>query len=157
MGVPSGLNPLAEHMEQQPKPWQSLLQGSFVSSPNPIPIPIQRAIAKVTQAGEMPASVSQELHSAMCIPLTFQEFEHCWCHLASGKSPGPSGLTTTQMKHWGPETATLVFELSQVMWRHHHVSQWWQDRLMTLLPKEPGVHDLNKIRPISLFEVIRKM
>jgi hypothetical protein len=28
---------------------------------------------------------------------------------------------------------------------------------MTLLPKEPGVHDLNKIRPISLFEVIRKM
>ncbi len=28
---------------------------------------------------------------------------------------------------------------------------------MTLLPKEPGIHDLNKIRPISLFEVIRKM
>ncbi len=28
---------------------------------------------------------------------------------------------------------------------------------MSLLPKEPGVHDLNKIRPISLFEVIRKM
>ncbi len=28
---------------------------------------------------------------------------------------------------------------------------------MTLLPKEPGTHDLNKIRPISLFEVIRKM
>lgn len=28
---------------------------------------------------------------------------------------------------------------------------------MTLLPKEPGVHDLTKIRPISLFEVIRKL
>jgi hypothetical protein len=28
---------------------------------------------------------------------------------------------------------------------------------MTLLAKEPGVHDLNKIRPILLFEVIRKM
>ncbi len=28
---------------------------------------------------------------------------------------------------------------------------------MTLLPKEQGVHDLSKIRPISLFEIIRKM
>ncbi len=28
---------------------------------------------------------------------------------------------------------------------------------MTFLPKEPGVHDLYKMRPIALFEVIRKM
>ena len=28
---------------------------------------------------------------------------------------------------------------------------------MTLLPKEPGHHDLSKIRPISLFEIIRKL
>jgi hypothetical protein len=28
---------------------------------------------------------------------------------------------------------------------------------MKLLPKEPGVHDLNKIHPISFFEVIRKI
>ncbi len=28
---------------------------------------------------------------------------------------------------------------------------------MTLFLKEPGNHDLNKIRPISLFEVMRKM
>ncbi len=43
------------------------------------------------------------------------------------------------------------------MWQHHHIPQWWQDFLMTLLPKEPGVHDLSKIRPIFLFEVIGKM
>ena len=51
----------------------------------------------------------------------------------------------------------MVFQLSSKMWQYHHVPQWWQDRLMTLLPKEPGIHDLGKIRPISLFEVIRKM
>jgi hypothetical protein len=28
---------------------------------------------------------------------------------------------------------------------------------MTLLPKEPDVHDLSKIRPMSLFEIIRKL
>ncbi len=116
------------------------------------------AIVKAAQARDVPPhSVSQEFHDAMRSPFSFQEFEHCRRHLTSGKSPGPSGLTTTQMKHWGPETAELVFELSQIMWRHHHIPQWWQDRLMTLLPKEPGQHDLSKIRPISLFEVIRKM
>ncbi len=61
------------------------------------------------------------------------------------------------MKLWGPDTARLVYDLSSIMWRYHHVPQWWQDRLITLLPKEPGIHDLSKIRPISLFEVIRKM
>ncbi len=35
--------------------------------------------------------------------------------------------------------------------------EWWQDQLMTLLPKNQGTHDLAKIRPISLFEVIRKL
>ena len=135
MGVPSGLNPLAEQMEQHPDAWQSLLNGSFVPTQNPIPTYVQRAIATAAQAREIPASVSQELHSAMRTPFTFEEFEHCRRHLTSGKSPGPSGLTTTQMKHWGPETAALVFELSQIMWKHHHVPQWWQDRLMTLLPK----------------------
>ncbi len=50
-----------------------------------------------------------------------------------------------------------VFQLSNQMWQHKTVPAWWQDRLITLLPKEPGIHDLSKIRPISLFEVIRKM
>ena len=43
------------------------------------------------------------------------------------------------------------------MWEHHHIPTWWQDRLVTLLPKEQGNHDLAKIRPISLFEIIRKL
>lgn len=47
----------------------------------------------------------------------------------------------TQMRHCGPAMAEMVFNLSSVMWQHHHVPEWWQDRLMTLLPKEPGTHD----------------
>jgi hypothetical protein len=72
--------------------------------------------------------------------------------MAPGKSPGPSGLTSTQVKHWGTETARYVFNLCSLMWEHHHVPEWWQDRLMT-----QGTHDLAKIRLISLFEVIRKL
>jgi hypothetical protein len=90
-------------------------------------------------------------------PFTFGKFEACRRSLEPGKSPGPSGLTSTQVKHRGPITSRYVFDLAAVMWESHHIPEWWQDRLMTLLPKEQGSHDLNKIRPISLFEIIRKI
>jgi hypothetical protein len=157
MAVPDNLNPVADLMERQPDAWKSLLHGTYLPTSNPIPVAVQQAILQAAQAREIPELVKQELHDAMRTPFSFEEFEHCRQHLTTGKSPGPSGLTTTQVKHWGPETTALVFELSQIMWKHHYVPQWWQDRLMTLLPKEPGTHDLNKIRPISLFEVIRKL
>ncbi len=156
MGVPQSLNSIADIIESEPTCWHALLDGSYVPTTNPIPAPIQNAIARAMQAKPLRPGIREELHSAMNAPLSFVEFEHCRLHLASGKSPGPSGLTTTQMKHWSPETSKVVFDLSSIMWWYHHVPQWWQDRLMTLLPKEPGVHDLTKIRPISLFEIIRK-
>ncbi len=99
-------------MEKQSDSWQSLLLGTFVPTDNPIPAPIQRAIASAARARNIPPSISQELDETMCNPFSFQEFEHCRQHLASGKSLDSSGLTTTQMKHWGPETAEMVFELS---------------------------------------------
>jgi hypothetical protein len=120
------------------------LWGTALSTPNSVPCDIQGAVLKAAQALPVAAGVKDELHCAMHTPFTFQEFEHCRRHLTVGKSPGPSGLTTTQMKHWEPETARMVFDLSNVMWKHHHVPTWWQDRLMTFLPKEPDVHDLNK-------------
>jgi hypothetical protein len=49
------------------------------------------------------------------------------------------------------------FNLSNQMWKHKSVPQWWQDRLITLLPKEPEIHDLYQKFVPSLFEVIRKM
>ncbi len=134
-----------------------LLSGLFCTVANFIPNDIQRAITHASRERPLSPEIKMELHRAMNTPFTYQEFEHCRRHLSVGKSPGPSGLTTTQIKHWGPDTSRAVFDLSNLMWQHHHVPEWWQDRLMTLLPKEPGNHDLNKIRPISLFEVMRKM
>jgi hypothetical protein len=90
-------------------------------------------------------------------PFTLKEFYKARSHLIRDKTPGPSGVTPNQIKAWGPTTMETVFNLSNQMWLHKSVPDWWQDRLITLLPKEPGIHDLTKIRPISLFEVIRKM
>ena len=145
MGVPPSLNEIADSMESMPEGWQDLLTGSFSPRTNPIPSKVQAAIANAMKAKPLRPDILAELHSAMRRPFSFAEFEHCRLHLPVGKSPGPSGLTTTQMKHWSSATSKIVFDLSSIMWHHHHVPQWWQDRLMTLLPKEPGHHDLSKI------------
>jgi hypothetical protein len=157
MGIPANLNSIPQYMENWRDAWQTLLHGTKSPEPNPIPTSIQQAILQASKKKDIPQSVTDALAHAMNSPFTFQEFEYCRRKLAAGKSPGPSGLTPVQIKNWGPATARMVFDLSSIMWSHHHVPGWWQDRLMTLLPKEPGIHDLNKIRPISLFEVIRKM
>ncbi len=96
MGIPSNLNPIADAKERQPNIWQALLQGTYLASLNPVPMAIQRAILAPAQARDVSDSVRRELHDAIRTPFSFQEFEHCRQHLSVGKSPGPSGLTTTQ-------------------------------------------------------------
>jgi hypothetical protein len=51
---------------------------------------------------------------------------------------------STQVKHWGDEMTRYMYDLSSVMWAHHHIPGWWQDRLMTFLPKTQGTDDLDK-------------
>ena len=115
MGVPNTLNPIAEAMEQHSDSWKDMLHGTRTPTLNPIPEAIQSAIVRAAQARVVSDTVRRELSEAMRTSFTFQEFEHCRHNLTIGKSPGPSGLTTTEVKHWGPETAILVFELSQIM------------------------------------------
>ncbi len=132
MGIPATLNRIANYMEVQATAWLDLLRGTYPVEANPIPRHIRLDIAKAMRAKPVPVEVRQALVEAMNMTFSFEEFEHCRRHLTEGKSPGPSGLTTIQVKHWGPETAKLVYDLSSIMWQHHHVPQWWQDRLMTL-------------------------
>jgi hypothetical protein len=153
MAVPNTLNPIAKAFEDNQDLWKDLPHDTYAINMTHILEHIQRQIADAAKGRVINQEIREELISqAMHSPFTFGEFEYSLDTLVSGKSPGPSALTSTQMKHWGPVTRHYVFTLSA-----HHILGWWQDRLMTLLPKEQGIHDLNKIRPISLFEIIRKL
>ncbi len=92
-----------------------------------------------------------DLATAMHSEFTFEEFNRARKNVTKNKSPGPSGVTNNQMKSWNETTAKAIYDLSSIMWRLHAVPQFWQDRVMTLLPKVARVNDLNKIRPISLY------
>ncbi len=123
IGIPPALNSIAAALEASSAVWRTLLNGLFTPCSNPIPFEIQREIADASKAKPIRPEVIEELRSVMHMPFSFNEFEHCRRHLPVGKSPGPSGLTTTQMKNWSSETSKLVFDLSSIMWEHHHIPQ----------------------------------
>ncbi len=66
--------------------------------------------------------IQRTLHIAMHQEFTYEEFDKARWHLKKDKKPGPSGVTNNQMKSWNAnKTAKIVFELSNIMWKHYAV------------------------------------
>ena len=61
------------------------------------------------------------------------------------------------IKSWSPAITTLVFEHLNVIWTTKFIPLWMKDKLIRLIPKSPGTTDLNNMRPISLYETLRKI
>jgi hypothetical protein len=122
MGVP----PTFKSLEEDSGLWKRLLDGTMPLSAD-LPEDIQRRIIASCGKRQISDEAKADLSNAMHTAFTFAEFEYCRRSMAPGKSPGPSGLTSTQVKHWGTETARYVYDLSSLMWEHHHVPEWWQD------------------------------
>jgi hypothetical protein len=95
MGVPANLNCIANSLETLKDLWTDVLRGLFSHAVNPVPIDVQRAILNASRKRPLTADIRTEIHLAMNTPFSFQEFAHSRRHLTIGKSPGPSGLTTT--------------------------------------------------------------
>jgi hypothetical protein len=102
MDIPPNLNSIANSFELLNDLWIEVLRGLFCTVTNPIPNDVQQAILHASQERPLSPKIKMDFHLAMNTPFTFQEFEHYRRHLSVGKSPGPSGLTTTQIRHWGP-------------------------------------------------------
>ena len=43
------------------------------------------------------------------------------------------------------------------MWEHKYAPQWWRDRVLCPAPKSSDASSLTNMRPISLFEILRKL
>ena len=90
-------------------------------------------------------------------PLTIEEYERALTALRYGSAGGPSQLTPSVIKSWSPAIADFVFDHLNVLWTTRHVPEWMKDKKIRLVPKCPGTTDLNNMRPISLYETLRKI
>lgn len=88
-------------------------------------------------------------------PFLFQEFKHCRRGLTAGKSPGADNDSSQMRARDGPASLRPVLQHVAPSPCVSMVAGQTYDSSPKL--KESGVYDFYKIRPISLFRVIRKM
>jgi hypothetical protein len=121
-----------------------------------IPADLQsRIIASLRRP--LPFGVSDEMMAAIQTPVSLQAFMAAIKGQPSGKAPGPSGLTANMIKSWPDSIINLAHSIIQTLWSRGEVPGWWGDRLLCLASKSSAEFSLDNLRPISLFEVIRKI
>ncbi len=157
METPSSQHYISQEFEDNPNKYKLLLNGTYRPPLSGIPMDALKPVIEAFKMKDIAEQTRIDLHTAMHQDFTFLEFNRARKNITKNKSPGPSGVTNNQMKSLSDSTTKAIFELSSIMWTHHSVPQFWQDRLMTLLPKVARENNLSKIRPISLFEKIRKL
>jgi hypothetical protein len=67
-------------------------------------------------------------------------------------------MTTANMvKGWSTEVHQFAYTHMSALWQMQETPQWIKDKWLKLAPKVPGNSQIKKIRPISLYEIIRKV
>jgi hypothetical protein len=137
MEVPKDLHYISQELEDDKEKWKLLLQGKYRPPDSTVPKDIMAPVIEAFRAKEITAAqqTKKDLEVAMHQAFTYQEFNTARKNITKNKSPGSSGVTNNQIKSWSEKTTRAIYELSSIMWKHHSVPQFWQDRLMTLLPK----------------------
>jgi hypothetical protein len=164
MCIPSTLDPAAEHMARHPYYWHTLLHIRDPTAPtllnqhSRIPADQQKGLRRVC-AKKVSAAVEAKVRAAENAPITIADFDKAINEIANGGAPGLSGATANMVKGWNAEVRLFAYEHMHTLWtlRAEGIPQWIKDKKVKLAPKQPGNAALTNMRPISLYEVIRKV
>jgi hypothetical protein len=61
------------------------------------------------------------------------------------------------VKGWSTEIHQFVYTHMSALWQMQETPQWIKDKRLKLASKVPGNSQIKNMRPISLYEVIRKV
>jgi hypothetical protein len=170
-GVPQNLDPVALAIEEDDALWNLLVDPppdikEQMDNPNGVlpPIHPDSKIPKSLQDGLRRAcmrkstpELEEDMRLALDQPFSLEEFTAAIKHLSKDKSPGPSMVNSNMIKGWDPGMVEYVHSLMQVLWENKKIPIWMKDHILSPLPKIPGNTELKNMRPISLFEIIRKL
>jgi hypothetical protein len=101
-------------------------------------------------------ALQEEIATKINAKITFQEFDESLNAITNGGAPGPSGATANMVKAWSTPTRRIVYAHMENIWIARATPKWFKDKVIKLAPKIAGNPELNNMRPISLYEVLRK-
>lgn len=157
--IPEDLDPAADHMARHPHWWKTLIeypdQPSLLHARSKIPACFQKGLRRVC-AEKVTPDQKHLIHDRLADPITFAEFDAALTALTNGGAPGPSEATASMVKAWSPDIRKLAHRHMANIWDNKASPLWFKDKVIKLAPKIPGNTELNNMRPISLYEVLRK-
>jgi hypothetical protein len=101
--------------------------------------------------------MEEDMSEALARAFSPEEFTAAIKHISKDKAPGPSMVNSNMIKAWDAGMIAYIHSLMQALWKHKTIPVWWKDHILSPLPKIPGNTELKNMRPISLFEIIRKI
>jgi hypothetical protein len=161
--IPKNLDPAAEKLAKDPEWYKTLLhydpevhQGQPLHRESKIPLEFHDGLRKVCskKASEETTKIIQD---TIYSEITFEQFDEALNALKTGSAPGPSQVTANMIKAWPQSTRVLVHKHMSNIWQSRTIPPWFKDKLMKLIPKLPDSEALDDMRPISLYEIIRKV
>eukprot|EP01041_Mallomonas_annulata_P011199 gene11199-23390_t len=72
-------------------------------------------------------------------------------------APGISGLTYKMIQLWPITIKTLIYHALINLYRHNHVPEQWNWRVLCYIPKSEGTTTIGNLRPLALIESLRKL
>jgi len=159
--APTDMDPSTEALTITPDWWKQLLQppssefkGLHPSSA--IPTNLQVGLRKACAVKASPA-IQQEIKASLDQLITFDEFSAAIDDLRAGSAPGPSETTPSMLLAWNPAIRQFIYTHVLHVWQHRSCPSWFKDKIIKLAPKVANSNDLNHMRPISLYEIVRKV
>jgi exonuclease III/ribonuclease HI len=110
------------------------------------------------QAQYSPKSdIREKWYECIMLPPTMEEWSSVIKSLPLHKATGPSGISNEMLRHVGPIMADAIHQLICVCLRINDIPQQWREATIYPIPKPMDWEcDLNKTRPITLLETLRK-
>ena len=109
------------------------------------------------QTSAIRTTIDTELSNKLAAPPCLEEFEKAIKFSPSISAPGPSGLSYQHMKLWTDVTVRWVHRRLCDIWSSHSVPEFWKNRILHPLTKDPSKSGLDNLRPIMLLESLRKL
>ena len=161
--VPTNLDPAAEKLAKDPDWYKTLYeydplvhQGMPLHPDSTIPVEYHDGLRKVCSR-KASDETSKVLQDTIYSNISFADFDEALNALKTGSAPGPSQVTANMIKAWPQPTRMFVYKHMSNIWKSRTIPPWFKDKLMKLIPKSPDSEALDDMRPISLYEIIRKV
>jgi hypothetical protein len=117
---------------------------------------MQKGLRKMCSAKVSP-ELADIIKEAIYADITYEHFNETLKSLKTGSAPGPSQVTANMIKAWPDTTRLFVYRHMANVWKTRTIPSWFRDKLIKPCPKVAGNSDMENIRPISLYEIIRKV